>query len=486
MMGKFNARLLSALLLIFFLSPIVIIFSYFKLHLDIPFKDFVFAFKNSVIQSFSTAGLCLLGSLLIVPGLSQIKNKYLNSIMTAALLPSLLPSIFTILIVFSYFKNFPFGSSGIIIIFFITYFGFSTVALYNAYQALVSKYSAISSIYNISWSRRYLKIYLPLLTQDLVNIFLIITLGCFSSLSVPLLAGGGRGANIELLIYDSIYIQGQWVTASVVALIQFTLMFAIGFYLNQKSSLSNPSFSGSELKNNSKINLSFILLVLYIGSYFLGYVFQLIRSLFTVQYQNLYFNEFLTALTNSLLLSLFALFLFLVLAVIIFYLNFIQAQNKFFMNFILPSSTVVGFSLYLLFKESSSLKLDVLKMALGLNLIYFLALFKSYIRPQFLNLHSQLQVCRIYGLSFFKSLQHVIAPQLKKSLVLSCQILFIFSFCEFALVKAAGSQHLFSGVFVERLISTYHLDQGFIFSFLILSLVFIFFYITRFFINESH
>lgn len=485
MMDKINGKLLTSLLLIFFLSPIVIILAYFKIHLEIPIDDFIFAFKNSVTQSFATAAICLISSVLLVPGLSQIKNKWLTSIMTASLLPSLLPSIFTILIVFSYFKDFPFGHSGIVLIFVITYFGFSTVALYNAYSALVDRYSGIIEIYNVSWWDRYFKLYLPLLKQDLINIFLIIVLGCFSSLSVPLLAGGGRGANVELLIYESIYINGQWATASLVAIIQIMLMLGLGFYLNQKNTIASAQIT-SAAEKAKRINLSFVLFTAYIASYILGYAFQVAKSLFKVSYQQLYFNEFITALSNSLLLSIFSIVLFFILVTTIIYLNYIKARSQVIMYFLLPSSTVVGFALYLLFAEKSSLTMEVLKVSLGLNLIYCLALYKSYIQPQFASIQSQLDVSRIYGLSFITALKQVVLPQLKKSFFISGNILFVFSFCEFALIKAAGSQSLFSGVFIERLISTYRLEQGFIYSFIVLCLVFVFFHITRFLTHESN
>ncbi len=485
MMGKINGKLLTSLLLIFFLGPVVIILYYFKINLDFPIDDFILAFKNSLIQSLATAGICLLGSVLLVPGLSRVKNKWFASIMAASLLPSLLPSIFTILIIFSYFKTFPFGHTGIILIFTMTYFGFSTVALYRAYQALVNRYAGVIDIYNVSWWDRYLKIYLPLLKQDLVNIFLIIVLGCFSSLSVPLLAGGGRGANVELLIYESIYINGQWATASVVAIIQIFLMLGLGFCLNQNR-ISASARTPSIIYDFKKMNFSFIIFFIYTATYIVGYFFQVVQSFFKVDLKQLYWAEFSQALTHSFLLSLFSISIFLALSTAIIYLHYTRTRSQFLMYFLLPSSTVVGFSLYLFFPEKSSLVRELIKVSLGLNLIYFLALYKSYIQPQFSSIQSQMDVCRIYGLNFSTALRQVISPQLKSSLVISMQILFLFSFCEFALIKAAGSQILFSGVFMERLISAYRLEQGFIYSFIILCAVFLFFQITRFFIHESH
>ncbi len=479
MMDKFKGKFLATLLLIFFLSPIFIILYYFQFELDISVDDFLYAFKNSALQSLVTAGLCLIGSMLLVPGLSQIKNKWMTTIMPAALLPALLPSLFTILIVFSYFKEFPFGHIGIVLIFIITYFGFSTVALYNAYNALVDRYQGLISIYNLSWCDRYFKIYLPLLKQDIINIFLIIILGCFSSLSVPLLADGGRGANIELLIYESIYINGQWVTASVVAIIQVGIMLLIGFYLNQKKSYE-PLVKLSTSEKHKKVNLSLSLFILYIAIYILGYLWQVIRSLIHFNQEQFYLDEFFTSLSHSFVLSLFSIAIFLLLTLSIIYLKHIKAASEFLMYFLLPSSTVVGFSLYLLFSIKDSIILDLIKVGIGLNLIYSLALYKTYIQPAFTSLQSQMDIARLYSLDFKTTLLKIILPQLKNSLLIACNILFIFSFCEFALMKSSGAQGLFSGVFIERLISTYRLDQGFIYSSIILIIVFIFFHITRF------
>jgi ABC-type Fe3+ transport system permease subunit len=485
MMDKICGKFLSLLLFVFFLSPIAIILFYFQIHIDISISDFIFAFKNSVIQSVSTAVICLFGSVMLMPGLSQIKNKWLTSIMMTSLLPSMLPSIFTILIIFSYLKNFPFGHTGIILIFVSTYFGFSTVAVYNAHNAIVDRYSGVIEVYNVSRWDRYMKLYLPLLRQDLINIFLIIVLGCFSSLSVPLLAGGGRGTNIEFLIYESIYINGQWATASLFAIIQIILMLVLGLYLNQKNTLSELTMTATWNKSK-KYNLSFFLFATYIACYILGYAFQVVKSLFKVNYQQLYFIEFANSLSNSLILSGVSIFVFFILIMSIIYLNYIKAPSQLIMYFLLPSSTVIGFSMYLFFNEESSFTVDVLKVSLGLNMIYCLALYKSYIQPKFLSLQSQLEVCHVYGLGFMTAFKEVILPQLKKALFISSNILFIFSFCEFALIKAAGVQSLFSGVFIERLISTYRLEQGFIYSFIVLCLVFLFFRLTRILNHESH
>lgn len=470
--------LISALVL-FFLSPIFIILFYFKVNFDLSSADFIFAFKNSAIQSLTAAAVCVLAAVAIVPGLAEVQNRWIRHTMNAALLPSMLPSLFTILIVFSFFRSFPFGHLGIVLIFFVTYFGMSTLILYNAYLALVNKYAHVIQIYNISILNRYLKVYLPELKKDILNVFLIIVLGCFSSLSVPLLAGGGHSVNVEMLIYESIYINGQWGTASLMAMIQMSIMFVLGLYLHKTSQFI--SLTPSTVTRNTKTNnLSFTLLCFYIGFYIFGYLYQVIKAFMTVKWSDLYFFDFLSALSHSFLLAGMAIVIFLVISTILFYLKFQKARSDFLMYFLLPSTTVVGLSLYLFFAESVMVVADIFKVALGLNLIYSLALYKSYVYPQISNIQSQLDVAKIYGISFKDSLKYIMIPQLKKSLFICISILVIFSFCEFALVKAAGAQTLFAGVYIERLITSYHLDHGFIYSFVVLVLVFSFFNITRF------
>lgn len=480
MKDKFKPVSFSILigLLLFFTMPIFIILYYFRIQFDIYFSDLLWAFKNSIIQSVTTAVLCIIWGLGLVPGLARIKKNWIKKIMAVALLPSILPSIFTILIVFSFFRQFPFGHGGIILVFFVTYFGMSTLILYNSYSALIRKYEHLVKIYNIPLRKRYLKIYLPEMAKDILTVFLIIVLGCFSSLSVPLLAGGGRGVNIEVLIYESVFINGQWGTAALMALIQMTIMLALGLYLNQ----INYMGSGREAMLNSSDrswNLSLFIFLSSLGMYIFGYFYQVIKSVFKVNWAELYSGEFATALGHSFILAVLAVGIFSILLVGLFYLFYRKVKANILFYFLLPSTTVVGLSLYLLFSERASVLMDALKIALGLNLIYALALYKSYIYPHFSNIKSQLDIARIYNVNFYQSLKSVIWPQLKMPILLGASILTIFSFCEFALIKAAGSQTLFTGIFIERLISSYRLELGFIYSFMVLSLVFVFFSVIR-------
>lgn len=469
-------RFIIFALTVFFLSPIFIIFYYFKLNFDISIPDLFQALKNSVIQSSITALLCIVISLAIVPGLAITKSQWIK----VGVLPSMLPSIFTILIVFSFFKDFPFGSIGIILIFFVTYFGLSTLILYNSYLVLVNRYSHLIQIYNISTFDQYVKIYIPGLSKDIVNVFLIIGLGCFSSLSVPLLAGGGKNINIEILIYESIFINGQWATASLVAMIQMCVMFLLGAYLNQVIYVDSNRISAVNTHIKT-MNVSTFIFGSYLGIYIFGYLFQVIRSVIKINVNDFYFSNFFSALAHSFLLAILTILVFLTIAIALFRLEYARSRSQFLMYFLLPSSTVVGLALYLLFPENTFLSTNAFKIAIGLNIIYSLALYKSYIYPALMSIRSQLDLSQIYGLSFFESLRKIVFPQLKEPLILCATILMISSFCEFALIKAAGSQTLFAGVFIERLISTYRLEQGFIYSFIVLILVFSFYKMARFF-----
>lgn len=399
--------LIIGCLILFFSAPVSVILYNFSLNLDLEFSDMLIAFQNSFVQSVITATLCIVLSMLLVPGLSELKNTWIKRIMPAALLPSLLPSIFTLLIVFSLFRDFPFGTTGIVLIFFVTYFGMSTLILLNAYTALVGKYSHLIKIYNISLIDRYLKIYLPELFKDIITVFLIIVLGCFASLSVPLLAGGGRGTNVEMYIYESVFINGNWGTAAAMALLQMTIIFILGFYLNRISYFGSGRVDSDTFKTK-KINLSLVFFLFYIGFYVVGYFYQLIKSLTKINLSNFYYSEFLVSLSNSFLLSFLTVSVFAIILVSLLFIFFMQTKSYFLIYFLLPSTTIIGLSLYLVFPERAHIIIDALKIALGINLIYTLVLYKSYIQPQLINIQSQLDVARIYNLTFQQSLVSVI------------------------------------------------------------------------------
>lgn len=473
-------KIVSLILILFFVCPLIVILSYFKIDFSVNIQDLGSAVLYSSLQGLVTSLICLSLALLLVPQLAKYDSKRIQIFNNLSLLPSIMPSIFTLLIVFSLFKKFPFGFKGITIIFCTIYFGFAVVALLNAFNAKVRKYSATLELYKISVFLKYKKIYLPILFQDILNIAVIIFLGCVSSLSVPLVAGLGKIPNLEVLIYESVFINGNWSMAAVMMVIQAGFVYLISkcFSSHQDKTISQ---NYSLIKSTKKISLALIVFAIYIGFYIGGYAYQVTKALVQIDISKLNIVSFLNSATASILLSVLTIFIFSIIVSLLIYLLFKKFNNQFVMNFLLPSTTLVGFSLYLLFNQFQSEMIDVLKIAIGLNLIFSLIFFKSYIMPEVKIILGQIQTARIYSLDYLMCFKNIIFPQIKKSVFLCFSVLFLYSFCEFALIKAAGSQVLFSGIFLERLISSYRLDLGFIYSFFILCICGLFFQIVRLF-----
>ncbi len=190
-------------------------------------QNFFWALKNSLIQGLGTAFLCIIFGLYLSRGFlffSDNVRSYLRSVIQIAYI---LPSLFSILICLNLLPIFPYGHLGVIFIFFIVHLGFSVVYIAEVMQNRVGRLGLISSIYNLNKTDFLVRIVFPLIRKDLLVLGLIIFLSCISSLAIPLVAGGGRGTNLEVYIYEKIFIEQRWTEAVLLGLFHSTIMFAI-------------------------------------------------------------------------------------------------------------------------------------------------------------------------------------------------------------------------------------------------------------------
>jgi hypothetical protein len=120
--------------------------------------------------------------------------------------------------------------------------------------------------------------------------------------------------------------------------------------------------------------------------------------------------SFVMPMSRSLILAGLTIFLFSIIFISMTYFVYKKINYYHLFYFMLPSTTLVGFSLYLVFPEQPTSFIDILKVAMALNLVYSLVLFKSYVLPEILSLESQFSVARVYSVSFYNVLKKVILP----------------------------------------------------------------------------
>lgn len=476
------AKLIKLILFFFFLIPIILFIYFFDLNFKLKWLDLLLAIKNSLFQSTITATLCVGVALLVAPSLSLLPSSKEKLLEKLVLIPSFLPSLLTMMIVFSYFSHFPFGHTGVVIIFMTMYLGFAVISLKKSFQIQIAGYHSLMEVYGISHYDRYRKIYWPRMKTDIFYVFIIIVMNCMTSLSVPLLAGGGKSYSLELFIYQQTVVDGNWAATSVLAIAQFVLLFFMSKMIGSHQTDSNIKEAIAYKKKSSFLASA----VLYFYSIFFvgGFVFQSLKSFFSISIESYLTLALVFLRTIVFFVPTGALFLLLVFLMI--YLFYRHVDLKFLTYFMLPSATVIGFSLYLFFSLPSSPIEDLAKTTLGFNIAYAIVVWQIYILPQLQRLKFQITISHVFQLGFLRTLKHVIWPQLRNQILFSFLILLLIFMFEFALVKAAGVQIKLTGTLIADLVSSYRLNYGFAYSSLILLFLGIFYGLLKRGANGNH
>lgn len=479
--NKLSDSIFSGLVFLFFLLPYVFFLKYFDLKFDLNFSELIWAVKNSLIQSVTAAVVCTLVGFIMALGIFQAAPKWQSGLLKLVLLPQILPALFSILIVLSIIDPFPMGHIGVILIFIVVNVGFVTFQFYNSIQQKISSFAVISEIYGIQKLSFFRKILLPILSPDFKLNFFFVFLFCLSSFSIPLVAGGGKGTNLEVLIFEKIFIDQNWTVACSLMIVQALMVVAIS-----ATFLKNKSYLAGELKPHrflkSKVGLFFVLC--YLGFYLLGYGYSIVKSIGALEFLSEYLTEVLDATVNSLLLLLFVLgagYLMLWAWV----LDFIKRlKHNFAIHLISVSTVLVGFSLYLFFPQTKFY--DWFKIPLAFLVLFFPSLYKMFAEKKLDQIKNQILVAKIYRISLFQIVNQIILKQIKAPLLMSISLLTIWSLSDFAILRSLGSQTTTLGLLSQSFLLSYRLDVAFVISFYILIVWFAVTAIFYFFLRESN
>ena len=376
-------------------------------------------------------------------------------------------------------KPFPYGHPGVIFIFTIVHLGFSTVYISNILLNKIKNLAIVSEIYNIKKIDFYSRIMVPLVYKELAVLGLIIFLSCLSSLSIPLIAGGGKGANLEMYIFEKIFIDQKWTQAIILSIIQGLFLFLISKFIfnHQKLDLKNNSFVSSRYLISRTAAMG---LIIYLMTYVLGYLFKTAEVLMSSNLAEIFAADFWIAFRNSIFIFLSLACLFFGFSLYIFYSLYQNKKINALSLFLSPSTVLIGFGLYLLL-PANQFSFDFLKINIGISILFFVGLYKIYLLPSVDQIRSQVIQCRIYNVRFYDFLIRIVWPQISSQIIFVISMLYLIAVSEFALMKAAGSQILTVGTLTESYLKSYRMDQAYVLSFFSLISWVIIYYTARYF-----
>ena len=454
-----SKNLASVLLPLFFLFPYLAFLRFYSANISIQSSEFYWAIKNSFLQSSVAAVVCVGLGLVLARGLLSFAKKNQKILFKLILVPQILPSLFSILIAFSILNPFPMGHFGVIFIFIFINLGFSVYQLTIAIQNKMGQLALVSEIYGLKKITFFRKVLLPILWPDLKLNFFLVFLFCLSSLSIPLVAGGGKGTNLEVLIFEKIFIEQNWDSAWALMVLQTGFVFCISyFFLKSRSSVA------TDFKMHSfyKSKLASLGLIIYLSVFLGSYLLSLVTSIGAIDDISLFANDIMNATMNSIGLLFFIILVCFIL-LIIWILDYVQTlRHSIAINFISVSTVLVGFSFYIWLPQGAGF--DLWKIPLAFNILFFPILFKIFFEKKITQMKSQIIAAKIFAIPKSKIIFKIILSQCRQVLFLSSSLLMIWSLSDFAISRALGTQIKTLGLLSENFLSSYRLDSAYLVS----------------------
>ena len=461
--AKLKAQVVQISLFLYFLLPLLFFIFQFRPTLDIPWSDVLAALQNSFNQSFTATAISILLGSLISFGLFSLPERLMRVVRQALLLPQILPVFFSALIVFSICNPFPLGFWGIVILFVTINLGLASVLIHQAATQVIGPYAVVSQVFALGRFTFLLKIWWPLMRSHLLSAFMMIFVFCFCSFSVPIIAGGGRSTNFEMLIFEKIFIESNWSLASTLCLLQILLVTVLSVSLiRDPPEVHRELKVGSYVRAKPMLALIFAYLGLYWGVYIKGVAGSLMQFDFLIQFRDQLLQAFLF---SAKALALFtALNLVLLYAWLYHYVRSGQTWHK-LIHFVSTSTLVMGFSFYLIFALRPSY--DLPKLVLAASILFFITLLKVFLQKPVESLRRQIQVAQIFGLSSSTIIIEVIVRQLKPQFFLWFFVISLWFMSDYAVSKAVGLQNLSLGTLAESFLTSYRMQLAYAMTFLI-------------------
>jgi thiamine transport system permease protein len=455
--------------LIFLLFPYGILL--FKLNSlsPIDLDETWWSLKNSMAQ----AALSALGSLLMgiwmTLGFFKLQRSlgaghiFIRFLQFFLLLPTFLPPLFILLILLSLLNPFPTGMPGVVLAHVLINAGLVTLVL----KTLVEKKMRIlleeASVYGVSQSR-FLLMGWGLLRRDLISLFLFVFVVCFSSFSIPLIAGAGKATTLEILIYEKIRIGGNWGEALSLSFLQISLIFLLSFLSAPERRLLFGRGQEIPLLGSTS---GLVMMLIYCVGLPLFFLQQSLSGWNQVFQIPGLWELCLQVLPLSLGLGLAVGFIILALLLLTAYGAPSMALHRLIQGMVSPSTALLGFSL--LFFLSNEEPWNFIKWAIGFSYLVFATLYRWTWDQELSGLYDQIRVAETLGASRNLIFREVLFPQLIQPACRIAAVASLWALGDFALGKILIAQDVTLSLVIESLMSSYRLQS----ALALLSLVFL-------------
>lgn len=447
-------------LVLFLIFPFLTLLFFFRIHFDLSGAEFWWALKNSFAQAFFSAFFSVILGFVVSLGFFCIEKKWLRaSLEILALLPNFLPVLFTLVAIFNFVDPFPTGTLGIVIVHVFIYFGLVAVLIANQVTTRLGGLVEQAWVDGVSRWDFYSKVFFPLMKKDFLGLFLFVFVMCFSSFSVPLVAGGGRGTTMEVLIYEKMRLSTDWGAAVFLSFVQSLIIFALSWFSYQNR---GPVASSAVSFRWLRSRMGLLILICFLSAFILGYTQGIVDGFLQMGF----FYELRFALLKqffgTVILSLLAGSLTFLLLFLMVWARPEGWFEKFLRSYFAPSTALTGFA-FLLLGPNQGLG-PWLKIPIAIVLLSITGLFRMSWESSIQSLHSQRSMAQVLGASPWQIFRFVEAPQLIGRASFLAGLVALWTSGDFALSRILASRDLSLAMMTETLLSSYRISQASILS----------------------
>lgn len=446
--------------LFFLFFPYGILLTKIQLVSAFDIGEFWWAFKNSIWQAlFSAVGSFVLGIWLAlgifkVQRWNSMKPWMVRVFEALLLLPSFLPPLFILLVLLSLVQPFPTGLIGVILIHVFMNAGLVALLLKSLIESKMGPLVESSFIEGSS-QFNFLRSASGMVKRDCFGIFLFVFILCFTSFSVPLIAGGGKSTTLEILIYEKIRISGAWGEALSLSFLQMSFVMVLSLLpLQARTHLFGRSKKLPLLGSRTGVAILFLycfgLLFYFFVQSYSGWsqVFR-IQGLWNVAVQvlpfSLGFGIAVGCTVGALLLLSAWAFPY-------------EKLHRLISGMVSPSTALLGFSL-LFFVPNQSPWIEA-KWILGFSYLIFSTLYRWGWDQALSGLYNQVQVAETLGASRNQIFMEILLPQLLKPATMAASVAGLWALGDFALGKILVARDASLSLLIETLMSSYRLQAA--------------------------
>lgn len=472
--GRRTGKVLEWTIPLFFLLPYLILFFYLRRIHSLDEDEILWALKNSTLQAAASALGCLLVGLCLALGLNRIDPIHLPTGKIARsllLLPSLLPAFFVLLTTMSWIDPLPFGLVGITITHVFQYSGLIGVSLAGVLKQRLATMAEVSFVLGAG-RFSFFRAAFPLVRRDIFLHAVFVFLMCFSSFSIPLVIGGGRGTTLEILIYEKIRVSGDFGAAVALSLLQTIILGALLWLVPKQLQMKARRSRPTPLISSS---LGSGLILAYALFFVLPWLWQApqgISQLLTLPDIGM---TLLLATGKSLFYSFNAS---LVIFVLLLGLSIFSLQSvplRFLRVYFPPSIALIGLA-GLILAARTSLWFAYLW---SLILLFLPMLFRFGFETRLEALQDQVQTAQVLGAGRLFTWRSIVVPQIWPQLCFFFGLAWLWCLGDFALAKFFLPSGDTLPLLIENLMTSYRVHAAMAVGSLILILGGIFMFFIR-------